>query len=71
VTLLPDSLTLAIHETGQLIVIVRDTEGAVIPDPQVVFTVIGLKDGTVDGSGLVTGLVGGCGVGTVTRFQVN
>ena len=62
---LPDSLTVAVHETAQLNAIVRDTDGAVIVDPRVVFTVTGLKAGAVNRNGLVTGLVGGCGVGTV------
>jgi hypothetical protein len=66
---LPDLLTVAVHETAQLNAIVRDTDGAVIADPQVVFTVSGLKDGTVDRDGLVTGLVGGCGVGRVWAWS--
>ena len=69
VTLSPDSLTVPVYETAQLRVIVRDTDGAVVPDPQVVFTVTGLKDGTVDSNGLVTGLAGGCGVGTVRAWS--
>ncbi|HET7693973.1 MAG TPA: hypothetical protein VFM44_12890, partial [Gemmatimonadota bacterium] len=69
VTLSPDSLTVALQETAQLNVIVRDTDGAVIADPQVVFTVTGLKDGTVGRHGLVTGLVGGCGVGRVWAWS--
>ena len=66
---LPDSLTVAVQETAQLNAIVRDTDGVVIPDPQVVFTVTGLKDGIVDKNGLVTGIVGGCGVGRVWAWS--
>jgi hypothetical protein len=70
VTLAPDSLTVALRESAQLSVIVRDTDGAVIPDPQVVFTVSsGLLRGTVDTNGLVTGLAGGCGRGTVVAWS--
>ena len=69
VTLSPDSLTVAVEETAQLSVIVRDTDGVVIPNPQVVFTVSRLKIGTVDRNGLVTGLAGGCGVGTVMAWS--
>ena len=69
VTLSPDSLTVALQDTAQLSVIVRDTDGAVIADPQVVFTVSGLKDGTVDRNGLVTGLLSGCGVGRVWAWS--
>lgn len=65
VTLSPESVTVAVGETAQLTVIVRDTMGAVIANPQVVFSVIGLMDGTVDSTGLVTGLAGGCGDGTI------
>jgi hypothetical protein len=61
VTLSPDSLTVGVEETAQLSVIVRDRNGTVIADPQVVFTMIGL-DGTVDSNGLVTaGLLPGVG----------
>lgn len=66
---LPDSLTVAVHETAQLSAIVRDTDGAVIANPQVVFTMTGLKDGAVGRNGLVTGLVGGCGVGRVWAWS--
>lgn len=65
VLLLPDSLTVAVYDTAQLTVIVRDTTGAVIANPHVVFSVNGLMVGTVDSTGLVTGLPGGCGVGTI------
>src|SRR5688500_1020670 len=66
---LPDSLTVAVHETAQLNAIVRDTDGAVIADPRLVFTVTGLKDGTVNRNGLVTGIIGGCGVGRVWAWS--
>lgn len=65
VTLLPDSLTVAVYDTAQLTVIVRDTTGLVITNPHVAFSVNGLMAGTVDNTGLVTGLPGGCGIGTV------
>lgn len=65
VTLSPDSLTVLVYDTAQLTVIVRDTIGAVIPNPRVVFIVKGLWSGTVDSNGVVTGLPGGCGSGTV------
>ena len=67
VTLSPDSLTVGIEDTAQLSVIVRDRNGTVIADPQVVFTMIGLA-GTVDSNGLVTaGLFPG--VGTVKAWS--
>jgi hypothetical protein len=66
VTLIPRSLTLAVHEIAQLTVIVRDANGAVIPNPHVAYFISGLPAGTVDGTGLVTALPGGCGVGTIT-----
>lgn len=66
VTLSPDSLTVPVYDTAQLTVIVRDEAGTVIADPQVAFLVEGLMPGTVDSNGLVTGLPGGCGSGTVT-----
>ena len=67
VTLTPESLRLAEYgDTAQLTVIVRDRTGAVIANPQVVFLIYGLdglRVGTVDSTGLVTGL--GCGVGRI------
>jgi hypothetical protein len=66
VTLSPASLTVPVYDTAQLTVLVRDEDGTVIADPQVVFKVEGLMSGTVDSTGLVTGLPGGCGSGTVT-----
>ena len=65
-TLSPDSLTVPVYDTAQLTVIVRDEAGTVIANPQVAFLVEGLMPGTVDSNGLVTGLPGGCGSGTVT-----
>jgi hypothetical protein len=50
---------------SQLTVVVRDTTGATIPNLQVVFMVSGLMERTADSTGLVTGLPGGCGDGTV------
>jgi uncharacterized protein YjdB len=69
VTLSPESITIGVQETAQLSVIVRDTDGTVISNPQVVFTMTGLLRRTVDSNGLVTGLVGGCGVGTVMAWS--
>jgi hypothetical protein len=66
VTLSPDSLTVPVYDSAQLTVLVRDEAGTVVADPQVAFMVEGLMPGTVDGTGLVTGLPGGCGSGTVT-----
>ena len=65
VTLSPNSLTVAVYDVARLTVVVRDTTGAVIPDPQVDLLVYGLAEGTVDRTGLVTGLPGRCGDGTV------
>ena len=65
VTLSPTSLTVEVYESARLTVVVRDTTGTVIPNPQVLFLVRGLMEGTVDSTGLVTGLPGGCGDGTV------
>lgn len=67
VTLTPESLTVAVGETAQLTVIVRDRTGAVIANPQVVFLQNDLPVGTVNSIGLVTGLPPGddCGFGTV------
>lgn len=65
VLLSPESLTVAVYNTARLTVVVRDTTGAVIANPHVVFLVQGLMEGTVDSTGLVTGLPGGCGDGTV------
>lgn len=66
---LPQSLTVEVYGSEQLTAIVRDTTGAVIDGPQVVFSSIGLPDGTVDSSGLVTGLPGGCGVGSIVAWS--
>ena len=67
VTLSPESVTVAVGETAQLTVIVRDTTGAVIANPQVVFLQNDLPAGSVDSAGLVTGLPPGddCGFGTI------
>lgn len=65
VTLFPNSLTVAVYHEARLTAVVRDTTGAVIPGPQLEFLVVGLAEGTVDQTGLVTGLPGRCGDGTV------
>lgn len=65
VILSPNSLTVAVYDVAQLTVVVRDTTGAVIPRPLLEFLVFGLAEGTVDQTGLVTGLPGRCGDGTV------
>lgn len=66
VTLSPDSLYVEVFKTAQLTVIVRDTTGAVIANPQVFFFTKGLTVGTVDNTGLVTGFPSDqCLVGTV------
>ena len=74
VTLLPYALSVAVYDTAQLTVIVRDTTGAVIANSRVVFSMSTwprasngwtLPAGTVDSTGLVTGYPGGCGDGTV------
>jgi uncharacterized protein YjdB len=68
VILSPDSLTIAVGDTARLTVVVRDTTGAVIADPHVVF-LCGLDEtegicvipggnrilATIDATGLVTG----------------
>ena len=69
VTIIPESLAVGVYESQQLTAIVRDTTGAVIDDPQVTFYSIGLPRGTVDSSGLVTGLPGGCGIGYVVAWS--
>jgi hypothetical protein len=65
VILSPNSLTVAVYDVARLAVVVRDTTGAVIANPTVEFLVYGLAEGTVDPTGLVTGLPGRCGDGTV------
>jgi uncharacterized protein YjdB len=67
VSLSPESVTLAVGETAQLTVTVRDTTGAVIANPDVVFFQNDLPVGSVDSAGLVTGLPPGddCGFGTI------
>jgi len=68
VILSPDSLTIAVGDTARLTVVVRDTAGAVIADPHVIF-ICGFGDrvglcvipggdrimATIDATGLVTG----------------
>lgn len=66
---LPQSLTVEVYGSQRLTAIVRDTTGAVIERPQVVFSSIGLPAGTVDSTGLVTGLPGGCAVGSVVAWS--
>lgn len=66
---LPESLSVEVYGSERLTPVVRDTTGAVIDDPQVVFSAIGLPAGTVDSTGLVTGLPGRCGVGSVVAWS--
>jgi hypothetical protein len=66
---LPESLTVEVYGSKRLTAVVRDTTGAVIDNPQVVFSSIGLPAGTVDSTGLVTGLPGMCGVGWVVAWS--
>jgi hypothetical protein len=56
VILSPDSLRIERGRRARLTVIVRDTTGAVIEDPQVVFTCDCATAASVDSTGLVTGL---------------
>ena len=65
VRLFPSSLTVGVYDVARLNVVVRDTAGAVIANPDVEFVVSGLAEGTVDATGLVTGLPGRCSDGTV------
>lgn len=72
VILLPDSLTIAVGDTSRLTVVVQDTAGAVIADPDVVFFCGFGPSGechapgaqpnliaTIDSTGLVTGVKAG------------
>jgi hypothetical protein len=65
VRLSPSSLTVGVYDVARLTVVVRDTAGAVIANPDVEFLVSGLAEGTVDAAGFVTGLPGRCRDGTV------
>ena len=56
VLLSPDSLAIERGKSAKLRVVVRDTTGAVIGDPQVVFSLVTGTAATVDGTGLVTGV---------------
>jgi hypothetical protein len=62
VTLLPSTLAIGVYESAQLTVLVQDATGGVLNNPSVTFS---SSIAGVDENGLVTGLPGRCGHGTV------